>query len=203
VRTFGTLSAWRRRHGANVVWRIVTERRSATPASVAAIAACLLALGFAVNASHVAHGGFYSDDWSRAAAFRFGGYVTQTADLWRDVVPGRPVHALLTPLPHALFGLEPRWHLAAAIVLAVSASVALFGFLRALGVAVQHRRGVLCGTDAISSLQLDDAPPGRYGDRVFVDLAERRAIRIRSRRDCQRALRTLRPGPLFLRRSRG
>ena len=118
--------------------RIVTERRSATPASVAAIAACLVALGFAVNASHVSHGGFYSDDWSRAAAFRFGGYVTLAADLWRDVVPGRPVHAFLTPLPHALFGLEPRWHLAAAIVLAVSASVAFFVFLRALGIPLQH-----------------------------------------------------------------
>jgi len=116
----------------------VTEQRSATSASVAAIAACLLALGFAVNAPHVAHGGFYSDDWSRAAAFRFGGYITQTADLWRDVVPGRPVHALVAPLPHALFGLEPRWHLAAAIVLAVSASVAFFVFLRALGIALQH-----------------------------------------------------------------
>jgi hypothetical protein len=137
VRTFGTLSAWRRTHGGNVVWRIVTERRSATPASVAAIAVALLALGFAVNGSHVAHGGFYSDDWSRAAAFRFEGYVTLAADIWH-VVPGRPVHALLAPLPHALFGLDPRWHLAAAIVLAVSASVAFFVFLRALGVAVQH-----------------------------------------------------------------
>jgi hypothetical protein len=66
-----------------------------------------------------------------------------------------------------------------------------------------YRRGVVCGADAISSLQLDDAPSGRYGDTVFVDLPERRAIRIRSRRECQRALRTLRPGPVFLRRSRG
>ena len=102
------------------------------------VALALLVLGFAVNGSHVAHGGFYSDDWSRAAAFRFEGYLTSAGHLWRDVIPGRPVNAVLNPLPYALFGLEPRWHLAAAIVVAVSASVAFFVFLRALGVALQH-----------------------------------------------------------------
>lgn len=114
------------------------ERLARGSAAVAVVALTLLLLGFAVYGPHVAHGGFYSDDWSRAAAFRFEGYGTLAADIWLDIVPGRPVHALLTPLPYALFGLEPGWHHAAAIVLAVSASVAFFVFLRALGVAGRH-----------------------------------------------------------------
>jgi hypothetical protein len=98
----------------------------------------LLGLAFLVLGSHVRRGGFYSDDWSRASEFRFEGYAQLAFEEWRHAIPGRPVLALLTPLPHALFGVDSARHLAAALVLSAMASTAFFAFLRTLGVRFPH-----------------------------------------------------------------
>jgi hypothetical protein len=109
-----------------------------TGAETALAGAALLALGFAVLATHVRHGGFYSDDWSIAADHHFDGWWRTSMHEWRDVIPGRPVLALLHPLPHALFGLEPAYHLAWAVVLAALTSLAFFALLRALRFGLPH-----------------------------------------------------------------
>jgi hypothetical protein len=98
----------------------------------------LLGLGFAVLAPHVLHGGFYSDDWANAAGYRFDGWWRTSVDEWRHAIPGRPILALLHPLPYALFGLDPTYHLALAIMLAALTSLSFFVFLRTLGFELPH-----------------------------------------------------------------
>ena len=89
-------------------------------------------------ASHVEQGGFYADDWSNALFYRTLGYGDMAIDYWRDLTPWRPVLALLLPGPHALFGLNATYHLVAALLLAILASLAFFVFLRALGIEFPH-----------------------------------------------------------------
>jgi len=98
----------------------------------------LVVLGFAVLAEHVRHGGFYVDDWSIAAAYHFDGWERTSVDEWRHVIPGRPILALLHPLPYALFGLNPSYQLSTAAVLAMLASLSFFAFLRACGFELRH-----------------------------------------------------------------
>jgi hypothetical protein len=87
---------------------------------------------------HVQHGGFYSDDWANAAAYHFEGWWRTSVYEWRHSIPARPILALLHPLPYALFGLEPTYHLAAAVVLAALTSLSFFVFLRVLGIELPH-----------------------------------------------------------------
>jgi hypothetical protein len=91
-----------------------------------------------VLAPHVEHGGFYADDWGNAAAYHFDGWWRTAVNEWRHSIPGRPILAVLHPLPFALFGVHPAYHLAAAVVLAALTSLSFFGLLRALGVEVPH-----------------------------------------------------------------
>jgi hypothetical protein len=101
-------------------------------------AASLLGLGLIAVGPHLRRGGFYADDWAYAASYRFRGWWGTSVSEWRDVIPGRPILALLHPLPHVLFGLDPTYHLATALALAVLTSLAFFAFLRALGIELPH-----------------------------------------------------------------
>ena len=98
----------------------------------------LLGLGFLLLTPHVRHGGFYYDDWGNAAAYHFEGWWRASVFKWRHGIPGRPILAFLLPLPYALFGLDPSYHLAAAVVLAALTSLSFFAFLRTLGVEFPH-----------------------------------------------------------------
>jgi hypothetical protein len=100
--------------------------------------AALLALGFLVMAPHIRNGGFYSDDWGNAAGYHFDGWWRTSVSEWRHAIPGRPVLALLHPLPYALLGLDPSFHLGAAVVLAALTSLSFFAFLRAFGLELPH-----------------------------------------------------------------
>lgn len=98
----------------------------------------LLGIAVLVFGSHVRHGSFYYDDWSHASEVHFHGYRHAAVQLWQDVIPGRPVLALLLPLPFVLFGLDARCHLAMAIVLGGLTSLTFFIVLRALRVEFPH-----------------------------------------------------------------
>jgi hypothetical protein len=98
----------------------------------------LIGLGFLLLTPHVRHGGFYYDDWGNAAAYHFEGWWQAGVFKWRHGIPGRPILAFLLPLPYALFGLDPSYHLAAAVVLAALTSLSFFAFLRTLGVEFPH-----------------------------------------------------------------
>ena len=94
----------------------------------------LLALAAIAYGSHVAHGGFYWDDWENAASSRFTpseGFALGGLEL--SLFYYRPVHAVGLWLPHELFGANPSLHLALGVCLAVLASAALYAFLRTLG----------------------------------------------------------------------
>ncbi|HEY2374284.1 MAG TPA: hypothetical protein VGH82_17320 [Gaiellaceae bacterium] len=99
--------------------------------------AFLLAVGAAAFGWFIDHGGFYSDDWATAAIYRFA----HAPRFWHAVVSesrlagGRPVLAVVHPLPYALFGLHPALHLALGVVLVVATCVCFYAVLRLLGLA--------------------------------------------------------------------
>jgi hypothetical protein len=101
-------------------------------------AAALVGVGLLVFAPYVPNGGFYEDDWGNASLYRERGYWDMAFDFWLHSKPWRPVLALLLPLPHALFGLTPSFHLATGLVLAILASLAFFVFMRAVGIEPRH-----------------------------------------------------------------
>jgi hypothetical protein len=107
-------------------------------AEIVVAAAALVGLAALLLAAHVRHGGFYYDDWGNAAAYHFEGWWRAGVFKWRHGIPGRPILAFLLPLPYALFGLDPSYHLAAAGVLAALTSLSFFAFLRTLGIEFPH-----------------------------------------------------------------
>jgi hypothetical protein len=111
------------------------------PGAEALVAAALLALlALAAYGYHIAHGGFYTDDWANAASYHFADaprYFTAVSEI-HQVIGGRPLMALLLALPHALFGLDPAPHLALAALLGVATSLCLFVLLRTLELPAVH-----------------------------------------------------------------
>lgn len=103
-------------------------------------AALLTLLALAAYGYHVAHGGFYSDDWANAAGYRFAAsprYLNAVSEI-HQVVGGRPVMAVLQPLPHALLGLDPTPHLVLAVLLGAATALCLFVLLRTLEMPPVH-----------------------------------------------------------------
>jgi hypothetical protein len=95
----------------------------------------IAAVAAAVATEHVLNGGLYSDDWGFAGDYLYADpprYLTAVRELL-DLSGGRPVLALLHPLPYAIFGAEPRPHLALAAILAGLVAVAFCALLRLVG----------------------------------------------------------------------
>jgi hypothetical protein len=94
----------------------------------------LAAVGAVAYGAYVAHGGFYSDDWSDLAGYHFGA----APKFWSDVsdlhhtLGGRPMLALLLPIPNATFGVQPEPYLGLAAGLAVLTSWCFYLLLRTL-----------------------------------------------------------------------
>lgn len=99
------------------------------------VAAALFALlALVAYGYHLVHGGFYTDDWANAASYHFADsprYFNAVSEI-HQVIGGRPLMALLLPLPHALLGLDPTPHLVLAVLLGVATAVCLFVLLRTL-----------------------------------------------------------------------
>ena len=105
-----------------------------------AAAGVLLAVGLLAYGSYVAHGGFYSDDWSNAAGYRFSEsprYWSTVSELTGEL-GGRPMLAALLPVPHALFGVDPAAQLALALALGIATSWCLYLLLRTLSLPPLH-----------------------------------------------------------------
>jgi hypothetical protein len=107
---------------------------------LAAMALLLAAVAAAVFGPHVAHGGFYSDDWSNAADYRFADRprILSLAASLQAGVGTRYLLTLAQPIPHALFGLDTPAHVALGIGLGVAAVTAFYGVLRSVGMAWVH-----------------------------------------------------------------
>jgi hypothetical protein len=104
------------------------------------VSVILVAVAAAAYGAYVAHGGFYLDDWSNASDYqlaRHPRYWSAVGDLHRTL-GGRPVTALLVPIPHALFGVHPRLHLGLAAALGVVTSLSFYVLLRALSIPAVH-----------------------------------------------------------------
>jgi hypothetical protein len=105
----------------------------------------LLALvAAACYGAFVAHGGFYSDDWSHVATYHFADpprYWSSVSD-FQEVLGGRPLFALLLPIPQALFDGEPGRHLALAAALGAVTSLCFYVLLRTLEMAPVHAAAI-------------------------------------------------------------
>jgi hypothetical protein len=108
---------------------------------LAAIAVLLIGLGALVFGSHVAHGGFWLDDWGRAATYEFAPHPRYPNAVHAAAAAQHGKRILLgvsLPLPFAVFGLHSTFHLALAVALGVLASWLFFLLLRMLGLPTLH-----------------------------------------------------------------
>jgi hypothetical protein len=137
------------------------QRARARPATL--VCACLLAvIAVALYGQHVLDGGLYWDDWSNAAKVdeivhgkdTSSGGTTEPVAQKSEPPPGAPdptddhkfngiiyqpiLTLVLIPLPHLVFGIEPAWHLALAVVLGALMSLVFFVLLREAGVRDRH-----------------------------------------------------------------
>jgi hypothetical protein len=129
---------------ANLFDRLLARTEGPKPVEVLAVGLLLLAIASIVYGSYVAHGGFYLDDWSDASGYHFADaprYWSEVADQ-NASLGGRPVAALLLPLPHALFGVHPEPHLVLAVGVGVLVSLLLYLLLRVLTLPPLHAGAV-------------------------------------------------------------
>lgn len=89
------------------------------------------ALGLAVFADHVAHGGLYYDDWGLVSVVRFPPHSGALAALWR-LYGRRPGGVAWYAALEGALGFHPHWQLALAAGLVVGEAVCLFALLRRL-----------------------------------------------------------------------
>jgi hypothetical protein len=101
----------------------------------------LAVVGTLAFASHVHHGGFYSDDWANAAGTLYtpGGRTTDhVLSYFAELMIYRPLLIVYLPLTYVVFGTHMAFLLAWAVILAVFAATMLYGVLRILGVPALH-----------------------------------------------------------------
>ena len=107
--------------------------RLPTAGGVSLCCACLIAVAAVAFTAQLAHGGFYSDDWSFAATAHFEhSYVGAVREAAHEI-GGRPVLAAALPLPHELFPQHPRAQIALGLVLGLLTCLAFFVVLVMLG----------------------------------------------------------------------
>ena len=124
----------RRRMGSG----ILAGDRATAPQIV--VCALILALsGVLLFASHVEHGGRYSDDWANAAAFRFkaGDDLGRGFEEFRDELGGRPIYSLGLATVESLWRDDFAAQLALTVTLSAIASLLFFAVLRRLGLGVE------------------------------------------------------------------
>ena len=124
--------------------RALSPTARPTAREILAAALALAGAGLLAFGPNLSQGGFYLDDWSIAADYHFADAPRfwTTVGVQEDVLGGRPVGALLLPLPHALFGLDHELHLASALALGIGASLCLFLALRMLALPALHAGAV-------------------------------------------------------------
>ena len=105
-----------------------------------AVGALLALVTAAAYAAYIGHGGFYADDWAHVAAYRFADSPRywSTFSEFHETLGGRPLFALLLPLPQAIFGADPAPHLALAAALGAAASFLFYVLLRTLEMPPLH-----------------------------------------------------------------
>jgi hypothetical protein len=114
------------------------------PRELAGAAILLLAIGAAAYGLYVTRGGFYSDDWANAANYRFADppRYWSSVDQLEGVLGGRPLLAVLLPVPHAVFGTDTSLQLAFALVLGILTSCCFYALLRTLSMAPLHAAAI-------------------------------------------------------------
>jgi len=119
---------------------LLSEKRGPSGSEALVAAGLFALLALLAYGTYVVHGGFYSDDWSHAANYHFADsprYLNSVSQL-EEFLGGRPLSALLMPLPQALFGPHPGPHLALAAFVGVLTSLCFFLFLRTMAMAPLH-----------------------------------------------------------------
>ncbi|MET0557131.1 MAG: hypothetical protein ABW065_00460 [Solirubrobacterales bacterium] len=101
----------------------------------------LVAVGLVAYWPHIAHGGFYSDDWADIAATLYppeGGDFHTTLDFYSHLFPYRPGLILYVPLKYWVLGANTGLQLAWAVCLAAIVAALLYAVLRLFSVPWFH-----------------------------------------------------------------
>jgi hypothetical protein len=118
---------------------VARTRAPTTPSAIELIVAALVlaAVGAVAYGAYIAHGGFYVDDWADLAGYHFAHspqFWTSVSDL-HQTLGGRPMLALLLPIPNAVFGVHPAPYLGLAAGLGALTSWCFYLLLRTLDMA--------------------------------------------------------------------
>jgi hypothetical protein len=112
-----------------------------TRADALVAAAVLLVVGVAAHGRHLAHGGWYLDDWANAAMTHYppgGGGFGGAIDWYAGFAADRPVQILYMPLVQTVLGEHMRYHLAWVTFLIVAVGLSLYALLRRLRMPPVH-----------------------------------------------------------------
>jgi hypothetical protein len=118
--------------------------RSRGPLTLKEAALAVLALAIlatAAYASHIAHGGFYFDDWADAAGTVHppgGPSLGHVLSYFANIFPYRPGLIIYVPLKYYLLGVNVTTQLAWAVALGVIVAGLLYGILRLFRVPWYH-----------------------------------------------------------------
>ncbi len=103
--------------------------------------AMLAVLGALVYSPHVAHGGYYLDDWSDAAGTFYppgGSGVSHVLSYFSGLFTYRPVLILYVPFKYYVLGTNMAYQLVLAVALGVIVAALAYGILRTLSVPWYH-----------------------------------------------------------------
>ena len=123
---------------------LLRPTRGPAPKELAGAAVFLLVIGVAAYGLYVTRGGFYSDDWANAANYHFADppRYWSSVDQLEGVLGGRPLLALLLPVPHAVFGTDTDLQLGLALALGILTSCCFYVLLRTLAMPPLHAAAI-------------------------------------------------------------
>jgi hypothetical protein len=135
--TASTVTTAHSRRRLDALWQRLVTWAPLTRADVLVSAGIIFVIGVAAHARHIAHGGWYLDDWSNAAITHYppaGGWL----DWFAGFTASRPVLILYVPLEHLVLGEHMRYHLAWVTLLVIGVGISLYVLLRRLRVPPIH-----------------------------------------------------------------
>jgi hypothetical protein len=121
-------------------WSSSIPAARVSASEVAAAGLLLAVVAAAVFGSHVAQGGFYSDDWANVERYQHSPEprFSNAVELNMDILGARPLLAVELVLPYVVLGSDPAPHLALALLLSVLVCVCFYLLLRTLGMERLH-----------------------------------------------------------------
>ena len=123
--------------GSRILERLLARDRP-TWRELPLVTALLGVVGALLYGGHVLHGGLYSDDWAFASVTKNGNGFADEYRVLRATAGFRPLGVLSLLIRFSLLGVHTRWQLAAVLASTILLCVALYLFLRSVGLEKLH-----------------------------------------------------------------